>query len=203
MRRPDKYRTFDALARNTREDVDWRVTPRDRESSFLIAAIHGGRTEPHTAMIAKAIAGAKHSLYLFEAMIPRLHVASKRFNEPRLIALAHRHQTVLTVHGCRNCRSWTTDVFVGGLDRQLRDAVIGKLATIGFRTTIDRYTPGRHPDNICNAGAFAAGVQLEITNRLRKALSNPNRGPALRRKFVNAIRQALLTTCARSTMGYP
>lgn len=189
----DKYTTFEALVRNTREGVDWHVTDYDRDAMFLIAAIHGGLTEPHTAMIAKAIAGDRYSLYLFEAMISGLHIASDRFTEPRVIAQARRHQKVLTIHGCCNRRSRSIDVFVGGLDTQFRDVLIEELDAMGFTATVDRYTPGRRQANICNAGASHAGAQLEITERLRKQLSNSIGGGARLRKFVNAIRRALKT----------
>ncbi len=189
----DKYTTFEALVRNTREGVDWDVTDYDRDAMFLIAGIHGGRTEPHTAMIAKAIAGDRYSLYLFEAMISGLHIASHRFTEPRMIAHARRHQKVLTIHGCCSRRSRSIDVFVGGLDTQFRDVLIAALNTAGFKAAVDRCTPGRAPSNICNAGASRAGVQLEITRRLRNKLGRLIGRGAPIHKFTKAVQWALKT----------
>ena len=120
----DRFKTFAELARHTRDGVHWRVTARQRQSRILVAAPHAGRAEPHTGTIAKAVAGATHSLYLFETLGAGLHVTSHRFQEPRGMAQARRHSRVLTIHGCDNERSTSIDVFVGGLDVGLRDAVI-------------------------------------------------------------------------------
>src|SRR5205823_10393119 len=77
---------------------------------------------------------------------------------------------VVTVHGCDNRKSRTIDVFVGGLDTDLRDAVIARLQRAGFAAAIDTRTPGRLPGNICNKGHSGAGIQLEIPRRLRNRL---------------------------------
>lgn len=148
----DLYSSFHQLAKAKQEGVHWRVRRRDRDSGILIAAPHGGRAEPHTAAIATAIAGSKHSLYVFETLVPGLHVTSHRFNEPRGIAHAHAHSKVVTVHGCRNDRSDSIDVFVGGLDASLRDGVISQLQRAGFSVSVDTQTPGRARSNLCNLG---------------------------------------------------
>jgi phage replication-related protein YjqB (UPF0714/DUF867 family) len=186
-----EYRSFSELAKKKREGTHWRVVSRDRESSILVAAPHGGRAEPHTSGIAKTIAGAGHSLYVFEALAAGLHITSHRFNEPRAIELARRHTKVLTVHGCDNTRSGSVDIFVGGLDSLLRNVVIAELRSAGFEAAIDKWTPGRAQSNICNAGTSASGVQLEITRRLRNRLGSKTGGQALRRKFAKAVRRAL------------
>jgi len=187
----DKYLTFSELAKKKREGTHWRVVSRDRPSTILIAAPHGGRAEPHTATIAKAIAGTRHSLYAFEALTTRLHITSQRFKEPRAIGQARRHSKVLTIHGCDNRRSDSIDVFVGGLDVGLRDAVIAELEKAGFTAAIDTRTPGRAQGNICNGGRSGAGVQLEITRRLRNGLCPPGAGKARLRTFAKAVRRAL------------
>lgn len=108
----DEYPSFDALAKKTKEGVHWRVVSDDRPSSILIAAPHGGRAEPTTGRLARAIAGKRHSRYIFEALAPGLHVTSHLFKEPRSVAQAARHLKVLTVHGCNNKRSKTVDVLL-------------------------------------------------------------------------------------------
>jgi phage replication-related protein YjqB (UPF0714/DUF867 family) len=189
----DKYRNFSALAARKREGTRFRVVMKDRDSDFLIAAPHGGRAEPHTSSIAKAIAGTHHSVYVLEALVGRLHITSSHFDEPCAVALARRHSKVLTVHGCQNDRSPTIDVFVGGLDRALRDAVIEQLQNKGFTAAIDTRTTGRSQANLCNKSHSRAGVQLEITRRLRNRLCDQQMGlkSVQLRAFARAIRQAL------------
>lgn len=186
----DRYNTFAELAKKKREGTDWRVTSRDRQSRTLVAAPHAGRAEPQTGKIAKAIAGATHSLYLFETLSPGLHITSHRFEEPRAIAQACRHSQVVTVHGCDNKRSTSVDVFVGGLNVTLRDAVISELGRAGFAVTVDRRTPGTAQRNICNRGSSGAGVQLEISRRLRNRLGD-SRNASLLRMFARAVRRAI------------
>jgi phage replication-related protein YjqB (UPF0714/DUF867 family) len=154
----DRFKNIAELAKNKREGVHWRVTSQDRESSTLVAAPHAGRAEPHTGKIAKAIAARTHSIYLFETLTPGLHVTSHRFDGPRAVAQACRHSRVVTIHGCNNERSASTDVFVGGLDADLRDAIIAELRKAGFSAAVDRWTPGKAISNICNRGSSAAGA---------------------------------------------
>src|SRR5437870_3800189 len=96
----DKYKNFAELVAAEPKAIAYRVTASIRKSQFLIAAPHAGRTEPHTAAIAKAIASTVHSLYVFEALAPGLHLTSSRFDEPHALDMAHRHEVVLAVHGC-------------------------------------------------------------------------------------------------------
>lgn len=187
----DRYSSFHQLAKAKQEGVHWRVSCSDRDSEILIAAPHGGRAEPHTGAIAKAIAGSKHSLYVFEALAPGLHITSHRFTEPRALTQARAHATVVTVHGCDNDRSPSTDVFVGGLGRELRDGVIAQLRKAGFSAAVDTYTPGRAQDNLCNLGSSAGGVQLEITRRLRNRLCVGDAPDGRLQAFARSIRRAL------------
>lgn len=186
----DKYASFSALARNTREDIDWRVVLHDRSSSLLVAAPHGGRAEPHTSAIARSVAGDRHGLYLFETLVPGLHITSHRFKEPRAVAQASRYFKVLTIHGCDNHRSKSVDVFVGGLDKTARNAVITELQRAGFNAAIDNFTKGWAHGNICNLGFSGAGVQLEISRRLRNRLGGALADKAKRRRFAGAVRRA-------------
>jgi phage replication-related protein YjqB (UPF0714/DUF867 family) len=187
----DKYSSFAALAKKTQEGTHWRVVSRDRPSTILIAAPHGGRAEPNTAEIARAIAGTRHSLYVFDALVPGLHVTSHRFKEPRAVAQAARHSIVLTVHGCANHRKPLVDVFVGGMDMAARNRVITELQRVGVRAGVDTFTPGRAANNLCNGGTSGAGIQLEITQRLRRRLNRPSDGKRELRTFARAVRRAI------------
>jgi hypothetical protein len=92
---------------------------------------------------------------------------------------------VVTIHGCGNKRSASADVFVGGLDRDSRDGIISELRQAGFCVAVDRWTPGKATKNICNLGASGAGVQLEISRRLRDRLGK-NENASLLRKFAKS-----------------
>lgn len=178
------------MAREKKRGVHWDVIECDRACAILIVAPHSGQAEPHTGRIAEAIAGTRHSLYRFETLVSKLHITSHRFTEPTALDLTSRHSKVLTVHGCNNKRSRTFDVFVGGLDRGLRDRVIGTLITAGFRATTDIWTRGEAPGNICNKGTSGTGVQLEIARRLRDKLGSAGGRPKLR-AFAKAINSAI------------
>ena len=188
----DEYRNFAALAAKKQEGKHYRVSKSKRPSPFLVAAPHGGRIEPNTSVLARAIAGVSHSLYVFESIVPKLHITSSRFDEPRALEMATAHRTVVTVHGCDDARSPTVDVFVGGLDRPLRDRIIKELNAAGFQSAIDNVTTGRSECNLCNKGTGRTGAQLEITRRLRRRLSGMigTAGAARRRAFASAVRRA-------------
>lgn len=189
----DRYKNFAELVAAEPNGVAYRVTARMRKSDVLIAAPHAGRTELHTAAIAKAIASTVHSLYIFKALAQGLHITSSRFDEPHAIEMARRHPTVLAVHGCDSSRSPTTDVFVGGLDGDFLQRVLANLIRVGFRAAIDTHTPGKHQANICNRGSSGVGVQLEITRRLRNRLCDSAAGgiSLSLRRFARAVRSAL------------
>lgn len=190
----DQFKTFSELAQKTRENTDWQIISRDRQSSTLVAAPHGGRAEPYTGKIAKAVAGDSHSLYVFTTLKPGLHVTSHKFDEPRAVDQASRHSRVVTIHGCDNRRSTTADVFAGGLDIALRDGVIFELRKVGFVVLVDRWTPGTASSNICNRGSSGRGVQLEISRRLRNRLGSDHSSTLLD-GFATAIQRAI--TAAR------
>lgn len=186
----DKFSSFAAMSKKTREGQHWKKISVDRGSKILVAAPHAGKAEPHTGTIARAIAGKTHSSYHFETLVPRLHLTSHNFDEPTAIELTTRHAKVLTVHGCRN-RSTKIDVHVGGSDRALRDAVISELTKAGFPSAVDTSkTSGIHWRNICNRGVSGSGVQLEICDRLRKQIGRLA-GRKRLRAFANAVNLAI------------
>ena len=186
----DQFKTFSELAQKKRENRNWRVISRDRQSSTLVAAPHGGRAEPYTGKIAKAIAGISYSLYVFKTLKLGLHITSHKFDEPRAVAQASRHSRVVTIHGCDNRRSTTADVFVGGLDIALRDGVIFELREVGFVVLVDRWTPGTACSNICNRGSSGRGVQIEVSCRLRNLLGYDH-NTTLLDSFTTAIQRAI------------
>jgi phage replication-related protein YjqB (UPF0714/DUF867 family) len=167
-------RCYDDLARHYIEGVDYavHVMPRER-SGVAVLAPHGGRIEGRTSDIARLIAGDEHRLYLFEGLrttgdnFDCLHLASHRFDEPRALDLISRCDTVVAVHGYA---APGPDVLLGGLNERLKRDVAQALAESGFSYLTDGHRfPGKDPRNICNRGRSGEGLQLELSEGLRKA----------------------------------
>jgi phage replication-related protein YjqB (UPF0714/DUF867 family) len=194
--RPKKYASLAELARHEVEGRDFRIVTRRRpRSAVLLVAPHGGSIEAGTSEIAAMAAGEEHNLFCFEGLKPRgenraLHITSHKFDQPECLALAAACEVVVTVHGCLG----DSQVHIGGLDDEL--AVRLSLALRAARFSVDypsaRY-PGRHPLNICNRGARAKGVQVEISHDLRTGES--------RGLIAHAIRTELAGLAAPSYMG--
>jgi phage replication-related protein YjqB (UPF0714/DUF867 family) len=174
----DCYHGFAELARHAREGWDYRRVVEGRGGEIAIVVPHGGGIEPGTSEIARglagreiarAVAGREFGLYCFEGLRPEgndeLHIASHRFDEPTAVRLVARARVVVAVHGCAGVHQ---AVYVGGLDRHLRERLIAVLRQAGFeaeRATGD--LAGCYASNICNRGRSGRGVQLEITGGLR------------------------------------
>lgn len=172
--RSNEIRCFRDLEQRYTEGVDYaiRVVSRER-SRVAIVAPHGGRIEGRTSEVARLIAGDEHRLYLFEGLRPNgdnfdcLHLASHRFDEPRALELIANCDTVIAVHGYAAAGP---DVLLGGLDERLKREIERALldARVSCLAEGHRF-PGKHPHNICNRGRSGAGVQLELSEGLRKA----------------------------------
>jgi phage replication-related protein YjqB (UPF0714/DUF867 family) len=167
-------RNYDHLAQHYREGVDFavHVTARER-SGVAVLAPHGGRIEGRTSEIARLIAGDEHRLYLFEGLrmtgdnFDRLHLASHRFDEPRALDLISSCDIVVAVHGYA---ASGPDVLLGGLNERLKREIAQALAETGFSCLTDGHRfPGKDPLNICNRGRSGEGVQIELSEDLRKA----------------------------------
>jgi phage replication-related protein YjqB (UPF0714/DUF867 family) len=188
----DKYGSFEELQRAEREGVDFRIRVIHRNAPTAIIAPHGGKIEPGTSEIAEAIAGDDYSLYCFEGLVKRphrdLHITSANFREPQCMELVAACDQVVAVHGLNGRERQSVEM--GGLDTGLRDAICKCLQHAGFSAEV--VTTGGlaalSPSNICNRGARAGGVQLEITRGLRDALlPKPERLAA----FARAVRAAM------------
>lgn len=173
----DCHASFDSLSRAHREGIDYHVTVERRGSGVAIVAPHGGRIERGTSEVARAIAGDDFDLYLFEGALPALnfetlHITSTRFDEPRALALIADCDAVLAVHGVADTGE---RALIGGRDRTLACAIADQLHLRGVRacTSGHRY-PGLDPLNLCNRGRSGAGVQLELSDRLRGGRTEPD-----------------------------
>jgi phage replication-related protein YjqB (UPF0714/DUF867 family) len=166
-------RNYDHLAQHYQEGVDFAVhVTAHQRSQVAVLAPHGGRIEGRTSEIARLIAGDEHRLYLFEGLritgdnFDRLHLASHRFDEPRALDLISSCDTVVAVHGYA---ASGPDVLLGGLNEGLKREIAQALAKTGFSCQTDGHRfPGRDPRNICNRGRSGKGVQIELSEDLRK-----------------------------------
>jgi len=162
------------LAQSFVEGVDYAVHVEFRAASRVaVLAPHGGRIEGRTSEIARLIAGEERRLYLFEGLRPTgdnfecLHLGSHCFDEPRAIELIADCDTVIAVHGYA---ASGPDVLLGGLNEGLKRKVARALRETGFTYLTDGHRfPGSHPRNICNRGRSGAGLQLELSEGLRKS----------------------------------
>jgi len=172
MRRPDAgHACYAHLAAAHVEGADFHVHIEHRpESKIAILAPHGGAIEVGTSEIANAVAGSEFNLYLFEGLrassnYAALHLTSHRFDEPRCLTLLARCDHVIAIHGCRGD---VPQVLLGGRDRPLSMQIGSAIATTGIEAHVAGHQyPGIHPQNICNRGRRAAGVQVELTSALR------------------------------------
>jgi phage replication-related protein YjqB (UPF0714/DUF867 family) len=188
----DWYNSFSELQANESKDA-YRIVVSDRNSDVAIIAPHGGKIEPGASEIAVAVAGQSYNAYCFEGTRSRphheLHITSHKFDEPRGRKLVAKSGVVIAMHG-RKDDDDPKSIYLGGLDKEIRDRIAGELEKVDLRTRTEGHRfPATCPDNICNRGSRGKGVQLELPKTLRTKLTEDAAEMA---KFVNAIRAAIL-----------
>jgi phage replication-related protein YjqB (UPF0714/DUF867 family) len=193
-----KYRSFEELAANETDGVDYRIRERYGLSGIAVIAIHGGGIEPGTTEIAEAVAGERHAFYTFSGLKPSgnacLHITSRHFNEPRGLRLVQHARTVVSIHGCGDTEPV---VLLGGRFVRLGQRIKKSLEDAGFSVRRSVRFPGLSPHNICNRCRLRMGVQLEISAGLRSRMFE-NLSRAQRKKpspllsrLVSAVRAEL------------
>jgi phage replication-related protein YjqB (UPF0714/DUF867 family) len=187
----DEFSSYGDLAARYTEGVDYAVQVVRREQSRVaILAPHGGLIEGRTSLVARSIAGEQHRLYLFEGLrttgdnFDCLHLASHRFDEPRALDLIADCDTVIAVHGYA---ARGPDILLGGLNERLKLGIARALEAGGFTCQAEGHRfPGKDPRNICNRGRSGAGVQLELSEGVRKVGDLPALGAAVRSMLLQA-----------------
>ena len=178
------------MARHEVEGTDFVIERCVRSPEVLILAIHGGPIERHTDLVARGIAGEEHSLYVLIGKREfgnkdHLHIRSEVYREPRVEEMLETATAVISIHGESN----TTESYLmlGGRDEALRDRIGASLKKAGFKIADAKDgLRGLDPNNICNRGGSGrAGVQFEISKRLRDALAADS---GLLQEFVAAVR---------------
>ena len=164
----DRYANFAELSAHEVEGTEYMIESQNRGRGFVIVGIHGGRIEPVTAEIVRAIAGEDLSYYVFSGHRAELHITSTHFDEPQCLQLVEQSVTVITIHGKEGAEKF---VMLGGLDRDLVVRAGDALADVGFELVhASSNVPGDEIENICNKGTSGKGLQIEVSRGLRDLL---------------------------------
>jgi len=169
----DTYKDFKSLSAVEKEGKDFQIWSNKIKSRIAIVAPHGGGIEPGTSEIAKYIAGDDFTCYSFEGIKSKenkkyLHLTSTNFDEPEGVKICNSSDIVLAVHGAEENDDF---VYVGGRNQGLKNRIIQKLKNDGFNAKEDTTIhSGRDAENICNKCKSMEGLQLEISNGLRKKM---------------------------------
>lgn len=197
----DRYTSLAALKEQLGEDV-FRIRVLDRRSNVTVIAPHGGYIEAGTSAIARAVAGPEYNLFDFQGLRrenpQELHVTATNFRHRRLAVMLDDSLTAVSIHGMGTQHH--KDIWLGGLNKQLKQLVLEQLRAQGFAVNPDspRYR-GESPRNVVNL-TKNAGVQLELSDELMTELfvgsryTPSGRCPRTTAKFaalVKAIRDAI------------
>jgi phage replication-related protein YjqB (UPF0714/DUF867 family) len=198
----DKYENFARLSAQERLGEDYLITCIRRRSPVAIIAPHGGRIEPGTSEIARAIAAEDLNFYAFEGIKRAgnrdLHITSSRFDEPQCLELVSPCAIVVAVHGLAGPER---RLEVGGLNEEMRGSIASSLRDAGFEaaSVTEGELAGVLSSNICNRGRSGAGVQFEIARGLRDFLVGHAREME---RFVSAVR-SVITAAAGDAIAVP
>jgi phage replication-related protein YjqB (UPF0714/DUF867 family) len=169
----DTYKDFKSLSSIEKEDEDFQLFINNEGSRIAVAAPHGGSIEPGTSETAKSIAGEDLTCYCFEGMKSKenrkyLHITSTNFDEPKCTEICKNSDTIVAIHGADG---EDEIVYVGGLNKILKQRIIEKLKDAGFDAQEDTTNhSGQDSRNICNKGVLKEGLQLEMSKGLRKKM---------------------------------
>ncbi|MFH0066188.1 poly-gamma-glutamate hydrolase family protein [Peribacillus sp. NPDC056705] len=200
----NSYTDYIELQQNEQEELDYRIIVHHRNPDIAILAIHGGNIEPGTSEIAAALGESLYaSTYLFEGLKLRgnqvLHITSCLFNEPFGVSMAANAQTTLSIHGHND--EHNALVYIGGRNEPYKNLIQQYLSKAGFQTDhAPQHLSGMKGNNITNSSKMGAGVQLELSTKLRKSFFKGNDFTSKNRvnpcdlfkQFVTAIEKATL-----------
>lgn len=205
----DTYQDFKSLSEVEKEGRDFKIWVKKTKSKIAVIAPHGGGIELGTSEIAKSIAGDDFTCYSFEGIKNKenkkyLHITSTNFDEPECIEICTGSDMVLAIHGAEDNDKV---VYVGGRNEYLKQKIIEKLKQAGFNVRKDTTNhSGRDAENICNKCMSMQGLQLEISNGLRKkmfkGLKGIHRNPTnnIFNEFVKSIRGVLFEYVAKNNL---
>lgn len=143
-----------------KEGVHYRIISSLPVSKVCVISPHGGKIEPGTSELVKAIAGDDFSWYLFEGIQEgrgnkkQLHIKGQLFDEPKAVTFVGQRPFVLALHGYSSA---TPRTFIGGRNQAARERIRDLLRMGAFDVPVFGKTPanirGLSCDNICNRGS--------------------------------------------------
>jgi phage replication-related protein YjqB (UPF0714/DUF867 family) len=132
--------------------------------STCFLAIHS-KQERGTLELAVEAAGEFYSSYSYYGS----YVTSTRFREPLCLAMTLSSDLVVSIHGRKDAGD-PEAVWVGGLDQEAKERILGSLRSSGFKAIEAPRLKGISSHNVCNLSKKGKGVQLEIPFSLRVRL---------------------------------
>lgn len=180
----DHFRSMTQLFAHTKEGVDWKKETKKRVSNVIIVAPHGGNVEKGTTELTKMVANDNHYDYYSFTILNRknpekFHVTSANYNDPTLLKMVKSKDFAVSIHGAKGDKPV---IYLGGLDRQLKEAIKQQLVKAHFNVKIaPTYLGGDLKQNFVNRDFKDKGVQLELSTAFRKSLFiNENMSPKSR-----------------------
>jgi len=159
------------------QDQDYSIEYLDRDSDVTILAIHSGGIEGGTGEIAKEIANqGNYNYFLFNGLLNNqtdgpanlaLHITSSKFSFEECDKLLEKTNITISVHGADEADAFS---YIGGLDTDLKNLIKMQLRSAGFviPQEIRKGLEGVSSKNICNKNLRSKGIQLEVSQGLRK-----------------------------------
>lgn len=192
LSRKDRFKNFAELSAVYKEGVDFSIMTKKTKSDILILAIHGGKIEKETDVLAERIAGNEYNFYTFKGQLvensfTELHITSVNFDEPRALAMAKSARKCVSIHGFKDRERQR--VCMGGLDTQLKEKVASAIKDRFKEISVEDCKTFRavQLDNIVNR-CREHGVQIEASTLLRNTWANE---PEKMRAFADLIRELL------------
>lgn len=163
---------------NTYKDLEGKVW--SKESGFsnhhrtMVFAPHGGQIEKGTTELTHAIADrGNYDYFSFNGLKKKdnhsLHVTSTHYDDPTLVKELKKKQYSISIHGAMGDK--THAVYVGGANESLINHSIHQLKKQGIDAKkAPKHLAGKSAKNIVNRNKTKQGVQLELSEGLRKDL---------------------------------
>lgn len=204
----DKYCSFQELSQKEVFGRDYKILTSNEGSSVLVIAPHGGKIEPGTTELARAVAGDEWGFYSFYGIKVLnahrdLHITSTNFDEPRALVMVTASTRTVAIHGCKE---YTGKIYLGGLDAELKEYLRLALVAGGFDVSEHPRFPGTSSANICNRNRLGRGVQLEVAAGLRRLMFPGfpllDRTTRYFHDFVRAVRSGIARCLEKNPAGY-
>ena len=179
----DKYESFKQLRESCEWNKDYSIDMINNNSPISVIAIHGGGVEAGTTEVARALAMKGH--YNYYSFIGErngrldcpgnleLHITSNKFLDTWCLEVVGSSIATISVHGADEIESLC---YVGGKNFIHAKFIKDELRLIGVNVPdiIREGLEGYSPLNICNRNMKNMGIQLELSQGLRKQMFSDN-----------------------------